>query len=336
MDELRTAPGPGRFDRLILPYLSRHRIPGLSIAAARDGELLEARGYGLANVEHQTAATADTVYQLASVGKQFTAVLVLMLSERRLLSLDESAGLYFGVDAWKEVTVRHLLTHTSGISDEGYSRLNNRLDYNDEELVSAIAAAPLLAEPGDVWSYSNSGYILLGILIGKVTGRFYGELLQEWIFAPLGMNTARVISEADIIPNRAAGYYLEGDALKNQEYVSPSLNRTADGGLYCSVLDLAKWDRALHAGELISAASRESMWSAARLNDGRVCDYGFGWSIAITTAGRLVEHDGGWQGFSSHFARNLDNGISVAVLSNLAWAPVSELAHAMVEEAAEA
>jgi CubicO group peptidase (beta-lactamase class C family) len=296
---------------------------------------LEARGYGLANLEHQTPATADTVYQTASVGKQFTAALVLMLSERRLLSLDERAGPHFGVDTWKEVTVRHLLTHTSGISDEGYSRLNIRLDYSDEELVSAIAAAPLLAEPGGVWSYSNSGYILLGILIGKMTGRFYGELLQDWIFAPLGMNTARVISEADIIPNRAAGYYLEGDALKNQEYVSASLNRTADGGLYCSVLDLAKWDRALYAGDLILPASRQSMWTAARLNDGRVCDYGFGWSIATTAEGRLVEHDGGWQGFSSHFVRNLDNGFSVAVLSNLAWAPVSDLAHAIAQEAAE-
>ena len=101
MDELRTPPGPGRFDSSVLPYLSRHRIPGLSIAAARKGELVEARGYGLANVEHQTPATADTVYQIASVGKQFTAALVLMLSERRLLSLDENNGSYFGVDAWE-------------------------------------------------------------------------------------------------------------------------------------------------------------------------------------------------------------------------------------------
>jgi CubicO group peptidase (beta-lactamase class C family) len=305
-------------DDLVKAFMTRYRVPGLSVAVARCGIVEHAAGYGLANVELQTPATADTVYQTASVGKQFTASLILMMLERGLLRLDDSIGPHFN-GAWSNITARHLLSHTSGISDDGFGSLNLRLDYTDDELVAAIASTPLQSEPGAAFSYSNSGYILLGLLAGRITGRFYGDLLTDWIFAPLEMTTARIISEEDIVPNRAAGYRLESGVLRNQEYVSPGLNRTADGGLYVTVLDLAKWDRALYTGAILTNASREAMWTSVKDN------YGFGWSISMTPRGRLVEHDGEWQGFSTHFARLLDEGLSVMVLANLAGVPIDEL-----------
>jgi CubicO group peptidase (beta-lactamase class C family) len=318
-------------DLLITDYLTRYQIPGLSVAVANRGVLRHAAGYGFANLEHQSRATPDTIYQTASVGKQFTAALILLLAERGMVGIEETIAPHFApVPAtWSGITLRHLLTHTSGISDEGFGRLNLRLDYTDQELVNAIASAPLEFEPGVRWSYSNSGYILLGILVARITGRFYGDLMREWIFTPLEMSTACTISEEDIIPNRAAGYRLEGGVLRNQEYVSPSLNRTADGGLYVSVLDLAKWDRALHDGGVLSAASQEAMWTPVKLADGSTYAYGFGWSVELSARGRVVEHDGEWQGFSSHIVRYVDEGLSVMVLANLCDAPVSELARAI-------
>jgi CubicO group peptidase (beta-lactamase class C family) len=318
-------------DLLAEAHMARYRIPGLSLAVAHRGTLLHAAGYGFANLEHRAPATVDTIYQTASIGKQFTAALVVLLAERGQLQLDDAIVPYFDAapDAWRNITIRHLLTHTSGISDEAFGRFNLRLDFTDADLVSAIASTPLQFEPGAAWSYSNSGYILLGLLIARVTGRFYGDLLREWIFDPNGMTTARTISEDEIIPNRAAGYRLAGGQVCNQEYVSPSLNRTADGGLYVTVLDLAKWDRALLIG------NREALWTPVRLNDGTTYPYGFGWSIEPSPHGRVAWHDGEWQGFSTYIARYLDNGLSMMLLSNLCDAPVSELSDAIASALCE-
>jgi CubicO group peptidase (beta-lactamase class C family) len=322
------------YDQIVETFRAAHGIPGLSIAIARNGVLLHAAGYGLANLENRVPATAETVYQSASVGKQFTAALVLSLAEAGVLRIDDPIAPYFGdaPDTWRGIAIRHLLTHTSGIGDAGYSRLNRRLDYSDAELVAAIASAPLQSEPGGQWSYSNSGYILLGILIERLTSRFYGDLLEERIFGLLDMRTARVITEQEIVPNRASGYLLENGVVRNQEYVSPTLNRTADGSLLLTVLDLAKWDRALDRGTALLPASRAQMWTPVKLNDGSEYPYGFGWSVKTTPRGRVARHDGDWQGFSTHFARNLDDGLSVAVLANLADAPVSELAKSFLTD----
>ena len=157
--------------------------------------------------------------------------------------------------------------------------------------------------PGTHWSYSNTGYVLLGILIRKVTGQFYGDFLEERIFSPLGMETARVISEADIVKNRAAGYVLNDDKLKNQEWVSPSLNTTADGSLYLSVLDYARWDAGLGAGRLLKKESYDVMWSPVRLADGTTYPYGFGWRLDVQRGDRVIAHGGSWQGFQTAIAR---------------------------------
>ncbi len=162
--------------------------------------------------------------------------------------------------AWKPVTVRHLLSHTGGFTD--YPKdFNFRKDYTEDELFKVVSKIPLAFPPGTKWKYSNLGYLTLGILIHKVTGQFYGDMLEERIFQPLGMQTTRIISEADIIPNRAAGYRLVKGQVKNQEWVAPTLNTTADGSLYFSILDLAKWDAALYGDTLLKPSSLELMWT---------------------------------------------------------------------------
>ena len=192
-------------------------------------------------------------------------------------------------------------------SEKAGAAINLRADYAEEELVKKIAALPLDFQPGEKWSYSNSGYLLLGVLIHDVTGEFYGDFLQQSIFRPLEMTSTRIISEADIVPNRSAGYRLVNDELKNQEWVSPSLNTTADGALYTNVLDLAKWDAALYTEKLLKNSSFSQMWTPVKLNSGKTYPYGFGWSIAEVNGHRLFEHGGSWQGFTMHILRYVDD-----------------------------
>jgi CubicO group peptidase (beta-lactamase class C family) len=310
-------------------------VPGLSIAVVRDGHVIKAQGYGLSNVELDVPASAKTIYQSGSVGKQFAATAVMMLVEEGKLSLDDRISRFLPdvPPSWQDITVRHLLSHTSGIP-EYTEKVDLRKDYTEDELYRFAASAPLDFAPGEKWSYSNAGYVLVGIIIRKVTGRFYGDVLHDRIFAPLGMDTARVISEADIVPNRSAGYRLVDGALKNQEWVAPMLNTTADGALYLSVLDMAKWDAALYTERLLKQSSLRTMWTPARLNDGQPAggydegmSYGFGWALGTQAGHKKIEHGGSWQGFKTHIARYVDDRLTVIVMANLAEAKPGIIAH---------
>jgi CubicO group peptidase (beta-lactamase class C family) len=313
----------GRVDEFVTAELRVQHVPGVALGVMRDGKIVKASGYGMANVELGVAAKPESIFQTGSVGKQFTAAAVMMLVEEGKVGLDQKISKYFvnTPAAWKDITVRHLLTHTSGIPDYTSEKtggaVNLRADYTEEELVRKIAAWPLDFQPGEKWSYSNSGYLLLGVLIHNVTGEFYGDFLERRIFQPLQMTSTRVISEADILPNRSAGYRLVNGELKNQEWVSPSLNTTADGALYTNVLDLAKWDAALYTEKLLKGSSFSAMWTPVKLNSGNTYPYGFGWSIAEVHGHRLLEHGGSWQGFTMHISRYLDDRLTVVVMTNL-------------------
>jgi D-alanyl-D-alanine carboxypeptidase len=195
--------------------------------------------------------------------------------------------------------------------------------------VALAMKPPLDFAPGTRWSYSNTGYALLGVIISKTTGAFYGNFLAQRVFAPLGMTTARLISEADIVPNRAAGYRLVKGELKNQEWVSPTLNTTADGSLYLSVLDMAKWEAALEGTSFLSAASRREWWTPVRLTGSGTYPYGMGWSLEFERGHRAIGHGGSWQGFKTHIQRYPDDGLAVIVLANLAQARQSAIAYAV-------
>jgi CubicO group peptidase (beta-lactamase class C family) len=309
-------------------YLKRKQIPGCAVMVRHEGKVVHCAGYGLANLEHGVKVTPETVFQSGSMGKQFTATLVMMLVEEGKLSLGDPLSKFLRVpSSWPRITVRHLLTHTSGLGDypEDYSL---QVDRTEAEMLKMITAQPLGSAPGEKWAYSNLGYVTLGIIIHKVTGEFYGDLLQKRIFEKLGMKHTRIISEADIIPNRAAGYQLKNGELKNQEWVAPTLNTTADGSLYFTVEDIAKWDEALEKQELLSASSFKQMWTPATLNDGSKTEYGFGWNLEENQAGhRLIEHGGAWQGFATYIGRHPDEHLSVAVFCNRAGASADHIAN---------
>jgi CubicO group peptidase (beta-lactamase class C family) len=320
MGAAQTPALPNAVDRFIRAELARQRVPGLSVAVLRGDSIVLARGYGYANVEHHVPATDSTVYEVGSVSKQFTAAAVVMLAEQGRLSLDDPIVrlLPEGSAVWPRVTIRHLLTHTSGIPQD--TMPDWRRDYTEDELVRSAAAQPLDFEPGDRESYSSIGYALLGIIIHRVTGVFWGDFVRDHIFRPLGMATARLNSDADIVPNRAAGHYFVGDTLKNQEWVSPTISATADLGLSFSVRDLAQWAIGLNRGRALSRGGLEATWTPVRLNNGGTYPYGFGWNITQQRGYRRIGHSGSWLGFQATIQRYPDFDITVIVLANLAQA----------------
>lgn len=316
-----------RVDAYVSGQMREQKIPGLALAVVRDGKIIEAKGFGLANVELHVPVKTETLFQTGSVGKQFAAMAVMMLVEEGKLKLDDPITKYFegAPPKWASIKVRNLLSHTSGIPDYDSDALMNqaepfinlRQDYTEEELLRKFETLPLAFMPGEQWSYSNTGYALLGILIRKVTGEFYGDFLHDRVFKPLGMGSTRIISEADIIPNRSSGYRLERGELKNQEWVSPSLNTTADGALYTNVLDMARWDAALYTEKLVRKATLDQIWTPVRLNSGKTSPYGFGWAVTQANGHKLIEHGGAWQGFTTQISRYVDDRLTIVVLTNL-------------------
>jgi CubicO group peptidase (beta-lactamase class C family) len=313
--------------RYVTAMMQRQKIPGVSIAIVRGDRILLARGFGFASLEHRVPASDSTVYQSGSLGKQFTATAIGMLAQQGRLSLDDRITRWFpeGKGAWDSVRVRHLLTHTSGVPDYTDSLIDLRKDYTEEQLVRLAAKQPLDFPAGTSWSYSNTGYLLLGVIIHRVAGHFYGDVLHELVFAPLGMRT-RVISEADIVPNRAAGYRLVKGQVKNQEWVSPSLNTTADGALYLTVNDLAKWALALKQQRVPAGRVLNEAWTPVRLADGGTFPYGYGWDLSPQRRHRRIGHTGSWQGFKTAMYRYPELDLSVAVLANLAEATPGPIA----------
>jgi CubicO group peptidase (beta-lactamase class C family) len=312
---------PATLSEYVKAEMQRQHIPGLSLLVAKGGKTVLAEGFGLANVELQVPVKPETVFQSGSVGKQFTATAVMMLVEAGKVGLDDPVTKYFN-DApktWNEVTVRELLSHTAGFGDYP-TDFDFRKDWTEDELLKLVEGIPLAYPPGTKWAYSNLGFLTLGILIHRVTGEFYGDFLQQRIFRPLDMSSTRIISEADIVPNRAAGYRLVKGELKNQEWVAPAINTTADGSLYFSVLDLAKWDAALYTEKLLKRSSLDQMWTVAKLKNGQPNkgNYGFGWFIDERHGHRCIHHDGAWQGFQTAIDRFVDDQLTVVALANLA------------------
>jgi CubicO group peptidase (beta-lactamase class C family) len=319
--------------------MQRQHIPGLSLLVVKDGKIIRSEGFGLANVELQVRVKPETVFQSGSVGKQFTATAVMMLVEEGKIGLDDPLTKYFvgAPPAWKNVTVRELLSHTAGFGDYP-KNFDYRKDWTEAEELKLIESIPLAYRPGTNWAYSNFGYVTLGILIHRVTGEFYGDFLQQRIFQPLGMRSTRIISEADIVPNRAAGYRLVKGELKNQEWVSPVVNTTADGSLYFNILDLAKWDAALYTEKLLKRSSLDLMWTPVKLKNGQPNggrpnsgNYGFGWFIDQRAGHRCIHHDGAWQGFETAIDRYVDDRLTVVALSNLEGAEPGKITQHVAE-----
>jgi CubicO group peptidase (beta-lactamase class C family) len=317
-----------KIDRFVNEEMQRQHVPGIGIAVIQHGQVVKAQGYGLATLELRVPVSTETMFQSGSLGKQFTATAVMLQVEDGKLALSDPLTKFFpdAPPAWRNITVRHLLTHTSGIPDYTEGVVDLRKDYTEDELSKFAFGLPLEFPAGSRWNYSNTGYVLLGIIVHKVSGSFYGDVLATRVFKPLGMTTARVINEADIIPNRAAGYQLENGEVKNQDWVAPKLNTTADGSLYFSLRDLIAWDAGVRSHAILKPESWAQILTPVQLTSGKTYPYGFGWFLEERGGKPLQHHSGSWQGFKTQFSRFIGDDLSIVVLANLAQANPTRIA----------
>jgi len=317
-----------RIDKYLREEMRLRHIPGVSLAVVKNGKVVKLAGYGVANIEDNTPATPNSIYELGSVTKQFTAAALMLLVEEDKIRLDDRISKYFPGSAatWSGITIRHLLTHTSGVQNHvavpGYlGRFKTDLFYvtspSKEEAVKMFLQLPLEFSPGETWAYDNTGYYLLGIIIEKVSGKPYFEFLNDRIFRPLGMSATRSTDPQTVVPNRVSGYDWVKDKYVNRPVLMPDIAFSA-GSIISTVGDMAKWDAALYTDRILGASSRNQMWTATRGNDGATLpfDYGFGWFIDNYRGHRLVQHTGGTPGFSSAFYRFIDDGLTVIILTN--------------------
>lgn len=318
-----------KVDAAVRKQMSDQNIPGVSVAVVRDGRVVKAMGYGLANIEVGAPMRPETILQAGSITKQFTASAVMLLVEEGKVGLDDSITKYFpeARQTWKAITIRHLLTHTSGIPDYWgdteqtyYSKgvIDFRREYTDDELARAYFAQSLDFQPGEKWSYCSTGFNLLGILIRRVTGKTYYEFLRERVFVPLHMGSTRLFSWTDIVPNRAIGYDLVDGAWKNAgTWMSSTVMTGADGGLMTNVLDLAKWDAALYSDKVLKQSTRDAMWAPLGISTGSASAGGIGWFIADAHGHRVLYHTGGGYGYYADIARYVNDRLTIIVMTNV-------------------
>jgi len=321
-------------DEYIRAEMQKRHIPGLTLAVLKEGRAIKQKAYGMANVELGVPATIDTVYQIASNTKTFTSVAVMLLVEEGKLSLDDKvATLLPGLPAsWGGVTVKHCLTHTSGLPDVMVNSVSaDVIAETRDEAIKKLAAIPVVSKPGEKWKYIQTGYMLLGMIIEKVAGVSFDQFLDQRIFKPLGMTSTSIADYREIVPRRASLYtriIVRGnEAFMSPEhvwamqpaFVYPSYLHTG-AGINTTTGDLARWDAALSSDRLLKPPTLEVMWSAVVLADGQPfrlgpdTGYGCGWVVRDRPGHKSVGHSGG---ASTAYARFLDDKVTVIVLTNL-------------------
>ncbi|HEU4776799.1 MAG TPA: serine hydrolase domain-containing protein [Telluria sp.] len=325
-----TQPANADIDAYVQAKLIEGRIPGISIAVIDNGRLLYAKSYGYANLEAKTPMTPEHRLEIGSISKTFTAVAAMLLVEEGRLNLDAKISTYIGpvLPSWEMITVRHLLNHTSGLPENPDSATMNALQNHvapESEFLERYRNIPAVTPPGQIWSYSNIGYDVLGIILGRVTGKFYGAYVQEKVFGPLGMEHTRIMGPADNGSGLATGYQRNSHQQIEPRRLAPGELQylsMAASGIESTALDLAKYDAALRGDTLLRASSREAMWTisalvAARTGDMRAdVNYGLGWFLSTVDTYRKVYHSGGMPAYISDFIRYQDQGMSVVVLTN--------------------
>ena len=304
-------------DTYLESQMREHRIPGLTLKIIRDGKTIKTAAYGLANVELNVRAKPETVFEIGSITKQFTAAGILLLAQEGKLSVDDKISKYLKdpPEAWANVTIRHLLTHTSGIkSYTGLDGFQIWRHLTQEQFIKAIGKEAMEFQPGDSWKYCNTGFNLLGYIIENVSGRNYWDFMAERVFHPLDMQTTTNRLLSLVIPNRASGYEQTKQVWMNRDC---DLTEVFSAGAIVSTAgDLAKWSAALDGDRLLNAASKEQMWTPVKLNDGKTRKYGFGWNVDAVEGHKNIGHSGSTSGFSASIQRFPDDHLAVIILTN--------------------
>lgn len=318
---------PARADRVddyVREQMRLRHVPGLALAVVRDGRVIKEIGYGLASAELEVSVSSSTVFEIGSISKQITAAAVMMLVEEGKVSVDDPISKYIAESpgSWRGVSVRHLLTHTSGLKNyNGLPGFELREHLTRAEFVKRIGAYPQSFAPGEAHSYGNINYSLLGYVIEQVSGKNYWQFISERIFKSLGMTATRNRDPHDIIKNRAQGYEWQDGQLVVRDYDLTDV--FSAGAIVSTVRDLEKWEAGLTKGLLLKPSSIEQIWTPVRLNSGVTYPYGFGWRIETLRGHPVRGHGGQTAGFSSSIASYPEDRMTVIVLCNIGTAGVA-------------
>jgi CubicO group peptidase (beta-lactamase class C family) len=309
-------------DSFIHQQMRDKHTTGLTLAVMRDNKLLYTNSYGYSNLEHKVPAINETVYSIMSITKSFTAIATMMLMEEGKLSLEDPIAKFIDSlpSAWKKITIRQLLNHTSGISGfAGHQQIpcsvgKHVRDYVRGDMLKEVACLPLDFTPGDKWSYGDTNFYLLGMLVEKLTGKTYEQFVHERIFLPLEMSKSRGLSYTDLIPNRADGYAYKDDSYYARRFETDEF---ANAGILSTVVDMIKLHHAFTSDILLKKSTWQQMWKNARLNNGEVVNFGLGFGLTPFQGRRRVGHyGGGGLGFAGGISHFLDQNLTVVVLTN--------------------
>jgi CubicO group peptidase (beta-lactamase class C family) len=303
-----------RMDEIVQSYVNAKTFMG-SVLVAQGQRILLDHGYGYANLEWQVPNTPDTKFRLGSITKQFTAASILLLKEQGKLRLDAPVKTYMAdaPAAWDHVTIYNLLTHTSGIpsfTDFPDFPASEATPTTPEQLVARFRDKPLDFQPGQSWKYDNSGYVLLGYLIQKISGTPYPEFLETHLFKPLGMNESDYDSSATVILHHASGYSPGPNGPVHAGYTDMTVPYAA-GALYSTTHDLWRWEQSLFGGKVVSAESLKEMTTPFKN------DYAFGLYVRTVNGRTVISHAGGIEGFNTQLAYYPADSLTVVVLANL-------------------
>lgn len=309
-------------DSMIQTMIPPHE-PGVAVAVLKAGQIIHCQGYGLAHLEWDQPITPQTVFALGSTTKPFTATAIMLLEQQGKLHLDDPIQTYLPEyptgGHW--VTLRHLLTHTSGIPNylthPGFREQHAHVETSVDKVIALFQDLPFDFAPGAKYSYSNSGYMLLGRVLERLIAMPYAEVIQQHIFAPLGMTHSHYLEPEAIIPFRASGYEQTRQGYRHARDATPAVKYAA-GNLGSMLEDLFLWDAALREERLLDHATQARMYAPLTLADGSTENYGLGWGVGHYRQHRYVCHAGGIPGFSAFFGRFPDEAVTIIVLSNRA------------------
>ena len=307
-------------DAILAPYNSAS-VPGASVVVISSGQVVYERAFGSADLEAHTAATVRTDYRLASLTKAFTAMSIMLLVKDGKLHYDDRASdVLPGFPAYgRDIRIRHLLTHTSGIVDyEDFVPDSQTTQLNDDDVLKLVNRTDTLNfPPGSAYHYSNSAYVLLGLIVAHVSGMSFPKFLHDRIFAPLHMDsTVAYVKGSSTVPNRAYGYTGDSAGHFSRTDQSSTSATLGDGGIYTSVTDMVKWSEALDHATLVDSAAMRQAWSPTMLTTGKESGYGYGWFVATVNGERQLRHHGESTGFTNAILKYPQRKLTVIVLTN--------------------
>jgi D-alanyl-D-alanine carboxypeptidase len=319
-------------DDIVTAEMKKAQIPGVAIGVVHKGKVVKLAGYGLADVEQRIAVTPQTLFQIQSISKTFTASAIMLLAVDGKLKVDDPVSKHLDgtPESWKDITLRHLLSHTSGIKDFINEPLSSlRLEITEQKVFDEAIKRPLNFPVGTKYAYSNTNFHLLAMILRKHAGEGWGEVVRKRLFEPAGMSSSRLMSWDDIIPGRARGYRktLFGLGIRNGDFVAQSVLAYGGGGILSNVEDMTRWELALRNESILKSHALKQMWTATKLNDGKPVGYGLGWGVGGTPDHPTVSHSGGHiTGFSTLHIRYLKDDLAIIILTNMNGANTSRIA----------